>query len=220
MTLSQSVCFMIGALSAVHTVAGVPWPSKSSPRHGLGVFNSRQAGGNPVVPPQCASTCDPINTILETNTCPPATCCSDLFQSGYFNCLKCVGLAANATVAEFAQAQTLLDGLTVACSKEGFSLPELTLPGQNSSRTLSTVSSGGRVSTTLSQITISALPSLTSGTPMPILSQKTVTAPTFESTTSTGPAAPTTSTNSNDAAKHVVYMTPVLASIIAGWMTL
>ncbi|KAJ7179613.1 hypothetical protein C8R46DRAFT_1074265 [Mycena filopes] len=136
-------------------------------------------------PPQCDSSCDPINTIA---------------QGGYFDCLKCVGVADNATTADFAIAQTDLDDFTVACSKVGFALPELTLPGQNPNRTLATapVSGSGSPSSakSVSQITIATLPSdiLSNPPPSSTLSQKTVTSVPLQSPTSS-PAGPTTTPN-------------------------
>ncbi|KAJ7929112.1 hypothetical protein B0H13DRAFT_2181578 [Mycena leptocephala] len=183
MTPLRFVSLAVWTLSAVHSVTSIPRLAGFSPRLAL-ALNSRQSG-LPAVPPQCVSTCEPVNTILETNSCPPAECCTKSFQSEYFGCLKCVGLAANVTNAEWAQAQTLVDALTVACSIEGFTLPELTLPGQNPNRTLSTVS-GSHTSkaSAISQITLTALPS--SLAPSTIISQKTVT----EVPTPTSPRLP------------------------------
>jgi len=199
MTPLRFISLAVWTLSAVHSVTSIPRLAGFSPRLAL-ALNSRQSG-LPEVPPQCVSTCDPVNTILETNSCPPAECCTKSFQSEYFGCLKCVGLAANVTNAEWAQPQALVDGLTVACSIEGFTLPELTFPGQNPNRTLSTVS-GSHTSkaSAISQITISALPS--SLAPSTTISQKTVTeVPTPTSPSSTGPStqSPSPPTNTNAA---------------------
>ncbi|KAJ6627338.1 hypothetical protein B0H10DRAFT_1993999 [Mycena sp. CBHHK59/15] len=199
MTPSRSLWIAIGTLQAVRAVAGIPQlvgSGRSLRLHG-------RQGGVPSVPPECESTCDPVNTILATNTCPPAECCTELFQSAYFNCLKCVGLALNATAADFAVAQQDVDLLTVSCFNFGFTLPELTLPGQNASRTLATSSRVSASATHVSQITISALPSsLTAPSSLPAtISQKTVTTQPMASTpTSQGPAATSgTGTNSNTA---------------------
>ncbi|KAF7301299.1 hypothetical protein MIND_00694900 [Mycena indigotica] len=126
-------------------------------------LSERQNGGVPDVPPQCATVCNPINLILETGTCPPTTCCSPLFESGYFSCLLCVGKADNATSSDFAQAQSLVDNLVVACSRLGFPLPDLTLPGQNSSRIIPTASIGSSTNSK-SQLTVSVLPSTIAST--------------------------------------------------------
>ncbi|KAJ7499419.1 hypothetical protein FB451DRAFT_1549047 [Mycena latifolia] len=222
----RSLCLILGTLSAVHTVAtsSIPWPAgRSSLRLGLAAALGSRQNDIPNVPPQCTSTCDPVTTILETKSCPPATCCMGLFQSDYFNCLECVGVAENATASDFAQAQALVDGLTVACSIEGFPLPELTLPGQNPNRTLATLSgSQTSMKATQSQITITALSATASSvSPSPTISQKTVTAlPTSDSVPSSTPApAPTTTTGA--AVQHNVrFSTGLLCLIVAGWMML
>ncbi|KAG1902828.1 uncharacterized protein F5891DRAFT_1021356 [Suillus fuscotomentosus] len=78
------------------------------------------------VPPQCTSICDPVNDEVNDG-CPMTTCCTQSFETSYYDCLLC--------------AQSDLDGLYVSCSDYGYSLQELTLPGQNPSRTLLTSSS-------------------------------------------------------------------------------
>ncbi|KAJ7762747.1 hypothetical protein DFH07DRAFT_402933 [Mycena maculata] len=216
MTLLRSICIFLGTLSAVHTAASVP---RSSRRISL---NSRQV---PDVPPQCDTTCDPVDDILASGNCSPSQCCTPLFQSGYFGCLECVGMADNATVAEFAQAQGLVDNLTIACSEEGFALPELTLPGQNPNRTLATVPVGSSHSaSTFSQITVSAPPSTTSAAPT--ISQKTITslpsqpaAPSSTSPTGTGAATPTTSTNAGYTVRFDTCQ-GLPSLMVAGWMVL
>ncbi|KAG1858340.1 hypothetical protein C8R48DRAFT_834897 [Suillus tomentosus] len=95
------------------------------------------------VPPQCTSICDPVNDEVNDG-CPMTTCCTQSFETSYYDCLLCVGTALNAT--DYTQAQSDLDGLYVSCSDYGYSLQELTLPGQNPSRTLLT-SSSARTST-------------------------------------------------------------------------
>ncbi|KAG2114741.1 uncharacterized protein F5147DRAFT_431373 [Suillus discolor] len=95
------------------------------------------------VPPQCTSICDPVNDEVNAG-CPMTTCCTQSFETNYYDCLLCVGTALNTT--DYTQAQTDLDQLYVSCSDYGYSLQELTLPGQDSSRTLLT-SSRARTST-------------------------------------------------------------------------
>ncbi|KAF8211627.1 hypothetical protein K438DRAFT_1752325 [Mycena galopus ATCC 62051] len=176
MTFSRSISLLVTTLCVIHSVSSVPRGSS------LSSLNRRQSG----LPnaPQCNSTCAAVDPILE-NSCSPAQCCTTTFLGDYFNCLKCVGEATNAKMADWAMAQADLDDLTVACSKEGFTgLPELTLPTQNPNRTLSTVSGSQSSSHSLSQITI-ATPSNVP-TPSNTHLQNTVTA--LPSTTS----APTT----------------------------
>ncbi|KAG1753230.1 hypothetical protein EDB19DRAFT_817660 [Suillus lakei] len=86
------------------------------------------------VPSQCTSICDPVNNEVNAG-CPITACCTQSFETSYYNCLLCVGTAVNAT--DYTQAQADLDQLYVSCSDYGYSLQELTLPGQNPSRTLS-----------------------------------------------------------------------------------
>ncbi|KAJ7047861.1 hypothetical protein C8F04DRAFT_1060307 [Mycena alexandri] len=197
MTL-RSIPLILCALSAVHMVVG-----GTRPRLGLaGAHVSRQI--NIPSPPQCDSSCDPINTIAQ-QSCPITECCTPLFQSGYFDCLKCVGIADNATTADFALAQTDLDDFTIACSKEGFALPELTLPGQNPNRTLATASGVPSSTKSISQITVSSLPSgILNSSSLPAtstISQKTVTSVPTQSSASS-PPGPTTSTTPNSAVHH------------------
>lgn len=71
----------------------------------------------------------------------------------------CVGTALNAT--DYTQAQADLDQLIVSCYDYGYTLQELTLPGQNPSRTLSTSLLVGSAFTSTSVSTV--LPSSTSG---------------------------------------------------------
>jgi len=125
-----------------------------------------------------------------------------------------VGLADNATVADFAQAQALVDNFTIECTQHGFPLPELTLPGQNSSRTLATASQTSVK--TVSQITVSA--ASISLLPTPTFSQMTVTSlPPAAPGPST--ASPTTSTNTGAAAHNNAKFGMIsLSLMVAGWM--
>jgi hypothetical protein len=65
MTPLRFVSLAVWTLSAVHSVTSIPRLAGFSPRLAL-ALNSRQSG-LPAVPPQCVSTCEPVNTILETN---------------------------------------------------------------------------------------------------------------------------------------------------------
>ncbi|KAJ7067886.1 hypothetical protein C8F01DRAFT_1246445 [Mycena amicta] len=157
---SPAVIGVLWVLLPIVSASAADFGITARPRMGL-VLSGRQNSGVPEVPPECAATCNPINGILETGTCDPAQCCTPLFESGYFNCLLCVGKADNATTSDFAQAQSLVDNLIVACSKLGFVIPDLTLPGQNSSRIIPTASAGsaGSALPRSSQIIVTALPS-------------------------------------------------------------
>ncbi|KAJ7895992.1 hypothetical protein B0H14DRAFT_2679927 [Mycena olivaceomarginata] len=107
MTFLRSISLVGWTLSTIHSASGIPRLAGSGVRLGL-ALNSRQAG----LPnaPQCDSTCDPIGTILGAGSCPPTECCMPSFQSGYFDCVKCVGLATNATTADWVVAQNDVDG--------------------------------------------------------------------------------------------------------------
>ncbi|KAJ6516385.1 hypothetical protein C8R45DRAFT_242853 [Mycena sanguinolenta] len=196
MTSLRSISLLVWTLSAIRSVSGIPGSVGSRLRLGV-ALNRRQDLPNA---PQCNSTCDPVDDIIATNSCPPSECCMPIFQADYFGCLKCVGEATNATTADWAMAQSDVDALTVACSKEGFSLPELTLPTQNPNRTLATVSVGSQSSSrSLSQITISTLPSSSSLAPSNTNPQKTVTAlssqPSATEPSTASSPGPTTSTS-------------------------
>ncbi|KAG2147955.1 hypothetical protein DEU56DRAFT_102829 [Suillus clintonianus] len=110
----------------------------------------RQSSG--YVPSQCTSTCDPVNNEVNAG-CPITTCCTQSFETSYYNCLICVGTALNAT--DYTQAQADLDQLFVSCFDYGYTLQELTLPGQNPSRTLSTSLLVGSLPTATSTSTLS-----------------------------------------------------------------
>lgn len=115
----------------------------------------RQSSG--YVPSQCTSICDPVNNEVNAG-CPITVCCAQSFETSYYNCLMCVGTALNAT--DYTQAQVDLDQLFVSCYDFGYTLQELTLPGQNPSRTLSTSLLVGSAFTSTSTSTV--LPSSTS----------------------------------------------------------
>ncbi|KAG2151709.1 hypothetical protein BD769DRAFT_979 [Suillus cothurnatus] len=89
------------------------------------------------VPPQCASTCDPIQNEVNAGYPVPA-CCTQSFGTSYYNCLLCVGIAMNTT--DYTQAQVGLDRLYVSCDYRGYSFEKLTLPGQTLSRARTTSS--------------------------------------------------------------------------------
>ncbi|KAG2130989.1 uncharacterized protein EDB93DRAFT_1255647 [Suillus bovinus] len=146
--------------------------------------------------PQCASTCDPVNDEVNDG-CPITTCCTQTFETSYYNCLLCVGVASNAT--DYTQAQGDLDGLYVSCSDYGYSLQELTLPGQNASRSLST----SRIRTSTVVGTSSSPESV--APPTSVSSPTSASAPTSISTTtimssSTPFASSGTSTSANGTA--------------------
>ncbi|KAH7888152.1 hypothetical protein F5I97DRAFT_1828994 [Phlebopus sp. FC_14] len=89
-------------------------------------IGKRQA--STTVPSQCTSTCDPVNNEVNAG-CPVTACCTPSFETAYYNCLECVGVALNAT--DYSTAQQYLNELWVTCEDMGYDLPELALPGQS-----------------------------------------------------------------------------------------
>ncbi|KAG2114746.1 uncharacterized protein F5147DRAFT_431413 [Suillus discolor] len=77
-----------------------------------------------------------------------SVCCTQSFETSYYNCLLCVGIALNAT--DYIQAQADLNGLYVSCSDYGYSLQELTLPGQDAH----TISSRARTSSVVDETAV------------------------------------------------------------------
>ncbi|KAG1767721.1 hypothetical protein EV702DRAFT_1146237 [Suillus placidus] len=108
----------------------------------------RQSSG--YVPSQCTSICDPVSN--EVNAVSQSLPCLSTTT------VMCVGTALNAT--DYTHAQVDLDQLYVSCFDYGYTLKELTLPGQNPSRTLSTSLLVGSAFTSTSASSV--LPSSTS----------------------------------------------------------
>ncbi|KAJ7666520.1 hypothetical protein B0H17DRAFT_1210565 [Mycena rosella] len=129
----RTTAIVLGSLYLVQTVAGGP----SSVRRIQGL-NSRSL---PAIPAACQAGCEPFTPFLAGATCPVTECCTAIFEQGYFKCFSCVGSALKAT--DFSVAQEYVDVLTTSCLSEGFTLPELTFPGQNPGRTLATALPAG-----------------------------------------------------------------------------
>lgn len=187
---------------------------------GYSLLDVRQTG-NPNLPPQCQSTCNPVLSAINSN-CPRSQCCTASFEQQLFDCFTCLANAASSS--NFTTAQATVDELYDACATLGVSLPVLTFPGENPNRPLSSVS-GSAFSTAsstsssftsstshISQTTISSLAS-----PIPTISQSTVTA--LPSSTPL-PAAPSTSRSSARKPEGVVdlrmMMMMMIGSLIAG----
>jgi len=165
-----------------------------SPRINLGLVNTFQRRQTP--PPQCATICNPVTnaiTSISTSSCSPSVCCTDSFETSFFNCFTCVYAAANLT--DFTEIQSTLDELYNTCAINGTKIPELTFPGQNPNRPLSSVVSPISTATTSStseSITQSTFSPSTSSTPATTTpSQSTVTnvntpTPTSSSVSSAG----------------------------------
>ncbi|KAJ6510298.1 hypothetical protein C8R47DRAFT_1097490 [Mycena vitilis] len=212
MTTLRCMYLVFWALSAVHGVASVPRLAELGSRTVNRRALSPRQSDVPIVPAKCAVTCDPVTDILQSEpTCTPTVCCTTLFQSGYFNCFECLGPSGNnVTKADYAQPQVFLDDLTLECAAAGMELPELTFPGQNPNRTLSLSGLPTSAFSTLSQSTVSSLPSSLSTPTSPPISQKTVTAAPSDSSSAasrTGPSTVTslpTNTTPNAAMRNMV----------------
>ncbi|KAF5322794.1 hypothetical protein D9619_001175 [Psilocybe cf. subviscida] len=189
------------------------WASPANLQHDsrhVIMLDGRQLPLDPTVPSQCQNDCTPtVLAILDSNQCSIVTCCSTTFNTGFFNCAKCVGQASSTS--NFTIIQETLDMLHNQCASVGISLPKLTFPGQNPNRQLSSVASvastraasGSQAaasssapgsnstvatpsSTGISQITITALdPTITS----PTIAQSTVTSPANTAPASAGTRA-------------------------------
>ncbi|KAJ6463212.1 hypothetical protein C8R47DRAFT_1225164 [Mycena vitilis] len=122
--------------TAVHGAGIVP----PSARHIPG-FRARDARSLPDIPASCQAGCAPFAPFLQGESCPVTQCCSDAFESGYFECYKCVGTAMNVT--DFTVAQEYVDVVITSCKTEGFALPVLTLPGQDPNRALASALPAG-----------------------------------------------------------------------------
>ncbi|KAJ8592667.1 hypothetical protein M405DRAFT_812386 [Rhizopogon salebrosus TDB-379] len=158
-----------------------------------GVAHRRQNTG---IPSQCTSTCDPINNEVNAG-CPVTACCTQSFETGYYNCFMCVGNADNAT--DYSGAQTDLDNLYVACADLGYPLQELTFPGQNPSRTLSTSFTGSTLpATSTSSSSVSMTLSQSVVNPSSIVSPSS-TSPSSGTTTGSSTATSSTSTSTGAA---------------------
>ncbi|KAF9458000.1 hypothetical protein BDZ94DRAFT_1325830 [Collybia nuda] len=104
-------------------------------------LGARQSNPLPVVPAQCKTTCDPVNSLIFSNTCPVSQCCTPSFEMAYFNCIICVGGVAN--LEDYSAPQNILDRILSDCATRGRALPKLTFPGQNPDRPLSTLPFSG-----------------------------------------------------------------------------
>ncbi|KAG8218269.1 hypothetical protein J3R82DRAFT_3880 [Butyriboletus roseoflavus] len=130
------------------------------------------------VPAQCTSTCNPVNNevslvsvashfspvltprvgvtipwLHSISGCPATACCTISFETEYYNCLECVGMALDTT--NYATAQNSLNLLYTTCVDMGFVLPQLALPGEPASGSNSTSSAAVHVTSTGSASTAS-----------------------------------------------------------------
>ncbi|KAJ7499422.1 hypothetical protein FB451DRAFT_1385125 [Mycena latifolia] len=140
---------VFGTMFLAQTVAGVPGSARR--------VQALRPRNNINIPASCQAGCEVFTPFLAGASCPVTECCSMIFQTGYFECFKCVGVAINAT--DFSIAQEYVDVLTTSCIAEGIALPELTLPGQNSARTLATALPAGASSIPIFASGVPAAPS-------------------------------------------------------------
>ncbi|KAH0839552.1 hypothetical protein J3R83DRAFT_441 [Lanmaoa asiatica] len=180
--LSLVVCVSAASLQPLlaHRVPAVSAASFGQP------FERRQVsvGTQSPVPSQCASTCNPVFAPRVGVTipslpagCPVTACCTTTFETQYYNCLECVGMALNAS--NYATAQNDLNLLYTTCVDMGFVLPQLALPGQPASGSSS--SAGAHAASTGSVV-----PSASATVPFPTTSN--VAPSSSSSTTATGAA--------------------------------
>ncbi|KAJ7590833.1 hypothetical protein C8J56DRAFT_1047079 [Mycena floridula] len=175
-----------------------PAPDESS----VGLF--RRQNSIPNVPPQCQSSCNPANAIIDETTqgCIATNCCTTSFETDYFNCFLCVGKAANLT--DWTQPQAYVDGLVIQCSISGLPIPEKTFPGQDPNRTIATLP--GPLSSTSARSTITALSSTASA------ERSTITALSTSTATNTVTDQPAPSTPGSGAPRWSPNLLLILAS--------
>ncbi|KAJ7727921.1 hypothetical protein B0H16DRAFT_1589734 [Mycena metata] len=124
------------ALVLVQTVAGAGLIPTSA-RRTVGL----RARSLPVIPKTCQTDCAPFGPFFDGAACAVTQCCSAVFQMAYFDCFLCVGNATGAT--DYTIAQDYVDVLTTSCIAENFTLPLLSLPGQDPNRTPTSVLPAG-----------------------------------------------------------------------------
>ncbi|KAG2151713.1 hypothetical protein BD769DRAFT_1658147 [Suillus cothurnatus] len=147
-------------------------------------------------PSQCTPSCDPVQAEMNDG-CPITACCTQAFGTSFYNCILCVGAADNVT--DYTTVQAYIDNIYVACYDYGYSLQELTFPGQNPSRTLSTTSSdiistitGTTPASVSSPTTTVSVPTSVTSTPT-FISQTTI-LPSSASSVSSGMSTSTNGT--------------------------
>ncbi|KAJ7047842.1 hypothetical protein C8F04DRAFT_1247447 [Mycena alexandri] len=127
---------LTAALVLAQTVAGAGLIPTSA-RRIIGL----RARSLPVIPKTCQTGCAPFAPFFDGAACAITQCCSAIFQTGYFDCFLCVGNATGAT--DYTIAQDYVDVLTTSCIAENFTLPLLSLPGQDPNRTPTTALPAG-----------------------------------------------------------------------------
>ncbi|KAF5390421.1 hypothetical protein D9757_005233 [Collybiopsis confluens] len=177
------------------------------------VVSVRQDNSN--IPSQCQSVCDPVIDPIDADTCTPSACCNNKFVGNLASCFECVGNLTGTS--DYTMSQTIVDGkshlkskfeksvktslvilveFVSSCALEGFNISDPTLPGQSSSRSLSSLptssaphaSGSGSSSSTMHQSTVTAI--TFSSIPFP---QTTVTS--LPTTISSNPASTSASTS-------------------------
>ncbi|KAG1767735.1 hypothetical protein EV702DRAFT_747849 [Suillus placidus] len=188
----STICIVVLSAAAIPVSSR---PSASYLSQSFRVLSSPSYKRQSSVPSQCTPTCDPVQSELNSG-CPITACCTQSFETSYYNCLLCVGTAYNAT--DYTQAQADVDQLYVSCYGYGYSLQELTFPGQNPSRTLSTSSHAGTstvVST--SPASVSSFTSVSAPTQATSISKTVTVLPSSASPASSGTANGTTTSSTS-----------------------
>ncbi|KAJ3842603.1 hypothetical protein F5878DRAFT_377614 [Lentinula raphanica] len=145
----------------------------------------RQTDGD--IPTQCQSICDPVISLIDTG-CTIQACCTNTFIQNLTSCYECVGNLSQTT--NYSIPQSTIDGVVEDCASVGLNITDPTLPGQNASRTLSSLH--GSSTPVVNQTTITAL-SLTTST----FTQSTITSVNLTTPTSSSQNAPTSSSESS-----------------------
>ncbi|KAG2345039.1 hypothetical protein BDR05DRAFT_145573 [Suillus weaverae] len=184
----STICIVVLSAAAVLVSSR---PSASYLSQSFRALSSPSYKRQSSVPSQCTSTCDPVQSELNSG-CPITACCTQSFETSYYNCLLCVGTAYNAT--DYTQAQADVDNLYVSCVDYGYSLQELTFPGQNPSRTLSTSSHAG---TSTSPASVSSFTSVSAPTQVTSISKTVTVLPSSASLSSSGTANGTTTSSTS-----------------------
>ncbi|KAF8803932.1 hypothetical protein BYT27DRAFT_7195282 [Phlegmacium glaucopus] len=161
------LALVIGGMEVIQLAAA--WASTGPAS--VNAFQRRQTTGSNQVPSQCESTCNPVISFITSGNCIPSQCCVASFETSYFDCFMCLSVLENLT--NYTTPQSFVDEFYDACVSQGFQLPILTYPGQNSNRTLS---SFVPLPSSFSQATITSHSQSTITPVPPVPSQVTTTA--------------------------------------------
>uniref|UniRef100_A0A0W0FC71 Uncharacterized protein n=1 Tax=Moniliophthora roreri TaxID=221103 RepID=A0A0W0FC71_MONRR len=127
----------------------------------LGLNSPLQARqGSLNIPTECENACSPVTPLLASQQCSPQQCCTSEFGLGLRDCLLCVGTVMG--IQDYTEPQQTLDKFAASCAAQGFQMPSLTLPGQDTNRESSSFNPS--TTSTRSQTTITSLPTTSTDT--------------------------------------------------------